>query len=130
VDVNAKIDELIEIVEAARAMPMSSSCVINRSQVLDLLDDLKRGMPEEIDRAREVLAPMQQAWAAGDRKAATAAIPVDVIDDLVVHGAPEDCREQVRAYADAGVTTPVIALLPTPDGPPTLDLLRALGPVS
>ena len=51
VDVNAKIDELIEIVESARAMPMSASCVINRAQVLDLLDDLKRGLPEEMDKA-------------------------------------------------------------------------------
>lgn len=75
------------------------------------------------------LAPMQRAWAAGDRKAATAAVPVEVIDDLVIHGSPESCREQVAAYAAAGVKTPVIALLPTPDGPPTLDLLRALGPV-
>jgi probable F420-dependent oxidoreductase len=78
----------------------------------------------------EKLAPMQQAWAAGDRKAATAAVPDDVVDDLVVHGSPEACREQVAAYARAGVRTPVIALLPTPEGPPTLDLLRALGPVS
>ncbi len=68
-DVNAKIDELIEIVEAARAMPMSSSCVINRSQVLDLLDDLKRGMPEEIDRAREVLAKRESMMEDGRREA-------------------------------------------------------------
>jgi alkanesulfonate monooxygenase SsuD/methylene tetrahydromethanopterin reductase-like flavin-dependent oxidoreductase (luciferase family) len=41
-----------------------------------------------------------------------AAIPDDVVDELVVHGPPEDCREQIRRYVDAGVTTPVIALLP------------------
>jgi probable F420-dependent oxidoreductase len=75
------------------------------------------------------LRPMHDAWAAGDRKAAAAAVPDDVVDDLVLHGSPQSCREQVQAYADAGVTTPVIALLPTPDGPPSLDLLGALGPV-
>jgi cell division septum initiation protein DivIVA len=69
VDVNAKIDELIEIVEAARAMPMSSSCVINRSQVLDLLDDLKRGMPEEIDHARQVIAKRESMVEDGRREA-------------------------------------------------------------
>ncbi len=75
------------------------------------------------------LRPMHEAWAAGDRKAALAAVPDDVVDDLVLHGSPEACREQVQAYAEAGVKTPVIALVPTPDGPPTVDLLRRLGPV-
>jgi hypothetical protein len=69
VDVNAKIDELIEIVEGARAMPMSASCVINRAQVLDLLDELKRGMPEELDRARQVLADRESVLEEGRREA-------------------------------------------------------------
>lgn len=68
-DVNAKIDELIEIVESARAMPMSASCVINRAQVLDLLDDLKRGLPEEMDRARRVLADRESVLEDGRREA-------------------------------------------------------------
>jgi probable F420-dependent oxidoreductase len=75
----------------------------------------------------EVLRPMHEAWAAGDRQGAAAAIPDEVVDALVVHGSPQACREHVQAYVQAGVHTPVIALLPTPAGPPTLDLLRALG---
>ena len=63
----------------------------------------------------EVLEPMWDAWAAGDRKAALAAIPDEVVDALIVHGRPEGCREQVQRYVDAGVTTPVMALLPTPE---------------
>ena len=35
------------------------------------------------------LQPMWDAWAAGDRKAALAAIPDEVVDDLVVHGSLE-----------------------------------------
>jgi len=69
VDVNAKIDELIEIVESARAMPMSASCVINRAQVLDLLDELKHGLPEEMDRARRVLADRDSVLEEGRREA-------------------------------------------------------------
>ena len=34
----------------------------------------------------EVLRPMQDAWAAGDRKGALAAIPDHLVDELVVHG--------------------------------------------
>ncbi|MDT4902821.1 MAG: hypothetical protein QOH52_837 [Pseudonocardiales bacterium] len=76
----------------------------------------------------EQLKPMQAAWAAGDRAGAAAAVPDDVVDDLVLHGSPQSCREQVQAYVEAGVRTPVLALMPTPDGPATLDLLRNLGP--
>lgn len=76
----------------------------------------------------EKLKPMHDAWAEGDRKGASAAIPDDVVDDLVIHGSPESCRDQVQAYADAGVKTPVMLLLPTPAGPADLDLLAALAP--
>ncbi|MEU7933450.1 LLM class F420-dependent oxidoreductase [Micromonospora echinofusca] len=62
-----------------------------------------------------VLGPMWQAWAAGDRRGAGAAVPDEVVDALVLHGSPEHCREQVRRYADAGVDVPVLALLPTPE---------------
>ncbi len=80
----------------------------------------------------EVLKAMWDAWAARDRKAALAAIPDEVVDALIVHGSPQRCREHVRRYADAGVTTPVMALLPTPEltagGPQVLlDTLRVLG---
>ena len=76
----------------------------------------------------DALRPMHEAWAAGDRAGAAAAVPDEVVDTLVVHGAPESCVEQVAAYVESGIGTPSLALLPTPDGPPNLDLLRRLGP--
>jgi probable F420-dependent oxidoreductase len=59
---------------------------------------------------RTELQPMWDAWAAGDRKGALAAIPDTVADSLLIHGSPEQCREQLQAYVDNGVTTPVIML--------------------
>jgi probable F420-dependent oxidoreductase len=76
----------------------------------------------------ERLAPMWRAWEAGDRKAALAAIPDEVVDELVVHGPPERCRDHVRRYLDAGVTTPVLALLPT--GGDVRQAVRSLGPAA
>jgi probable F420-dependent oxidoreductase len=63
----------------------------------------------------EVLEPMWRAWAAGDRRAAAAAIPDEVVDALVLHGTPEECRAKVEEYVAGGVGTPVMALLPTPE---------------
>ncbi|WP_091449254.1 LLM class F420-dependent oxidoreductase [Actinokineospora iranica] len=74
----------------------------------------------------DLLRPMHEAWAAGDRRGANAAIPDTVVDDLIVHGSPEACRERIQSYVDAGLTTPAIAVLPT--GADPADLVRALAP--
>jgi probable F420-dependent oxidoreductase len=60
----------------------------------------------------EALASMQAAWSAGDRRGAAAAIPAAVLDDLVVHGTPEECREQLARFRASGVTTLVLEALP------------------
>ena len=54
---------------------------------------------------------MWDAWKAGDRKAATAAIPDEVVDELIVHGSPDECRAHIQRYVDNGVTTPVLAVV-------------------
>jgi probable F420-dependent oxidoreductase len=76
----------------------------------------------------EALRPMQDAWAAGDRRGALAAIPDQVVDDLFMHGAPEHCRERVAEYQAKGLDTPVIAIMPGP-GVDEADAVRALAPV-
>jgi probable F420-dependent oxidoreductase len=58
------------------------------------------------------LQPMWDAWAAGDRKGALAAIPDEVVDELVVHGSAAECRAHVRRYMDHGVTIPALAVIP------------------
>jgi probable F420-dependent oxidoreductase len=75
----------------------------------------------------EQLQPMWDAWAAGDRKAAVESIPDEVADALVVHGTPEACREKIAAYVEAGVTTPIPAILPV--GVEAADAIRMLAPV-
>jgi probable F420-dependent oxidoreductase len=60
----------------------------------------------------EVLAPMWKAWKEGDRKAALEAIPDEVVDQLIVHGSPEECREHISRYVENGVTCPALAVLP------------------
>ena len=73
------------------------------------------------------LADMWKLWKEGDRKAATAAIPDEVVDALIVHGSPEACREHVQRYVANGVTTPALAILPFP-GIDQRQALRDLAP--
>ncbi len=60
----------------------------------------------------EKLRPMWDAWSAGDRKLALEVIPDEVVDELIVHGSPEACREHIGRYVEAGVTTPALSIMP------------------
>ncbi len=52
-DVKGLLKELRTTVEAARAMPMSSSAVINRHAVLDLIGRLESTLPPDVGRLDE-----------------------------------------------------------------------------
>jgi len=60
----------------------------------------------------DALGPMWDLWAAGDRKGALAAVPDEVVDQLIVHGSYAECRAQVARYVANGVDIPVLAVLP------------------
>jgi len=70
VDVHAKLDELTALIENARAMPMSASCVLNRGEVLAQLDELRGLLPTEFDEARRVLDDKGAVIAEGHVEAA------------------------------------------------------------
>ncbi|WP_371499400.1 cell division initiation protein [Kitasatospora sp. NBC_00374] len=59
-DVQQKLDEIVAVVENARAMPMSASCVVNRAELVGLLRDLRDTMPAELAQAQSVVADHQQ----------------------------------------------------------------------
>ncbi len=81
----------------------------------------------------DALGPMWQAWERGDRKAAVAAVPAAVMDDLILRGSMAEIRAHVRRYLDAGVDTAFlqVSTLETDDTRRRRvlgDALRALAP--
>jgi probable F420-dependent oxidoreductase len=70
----------------------------------------------------EQLQGLWDNWKAGDRTAAVAAIPDSLVDELIVWGSPQQCRDHVQRYVDNGVTTPALAILPIPG----IDLRQSL----
>ena len=60
----------------------------------------------------EVLQPMWDAWSSGDRKLANEVIPDSLVDELIIHGSFDACREHVQRYVDAGVQIPTLAIIP------------------
>jgi probable F420-dependent oxidoreductase len=63
----------------------------------------------------EQLRALWDLWEAGDRKAAAESIPDGVVDDLIVWGPVERCRDRIASYVEHGVTTPAPALMVGPD---------------
>ena len=64
-----KLTQLRQLILNARSMPMSASCVINRGEVLDAIDDVIAHLPDEIADAQQVIDEKQSAIAEGEAKA-------------------------------------------------------------
>ncbi|MEU1372787.1 cell division initiation protein [Streptomyces triculaminicus] len=54
-DVQKKLDEIVTTVAAARALPMSASCVLNRAELLARLGELRAALPGSLAQAEEVI---------------------------------------------------------------------------
>ena len=64
-----KLEEIVAQVESARAMPMSASCIVNRGQLLGLLDELRDLIPAEVLRAESLLEERDDVVAEGRQEA-------------------------------------------------------------
>ena len=50
-DVVENLEAAIAAVEEARSVPLSASCVVNRSEMLQLLDRVKVSFPNDLAKA-------------------------------------------------------------------------------
>jgi vacuolar-type H+-ATPase subunit H len=60
VDVQKKLDEIVAAVSAARSMPMSASCVVNRADLLGMLDEVRAALPDSLSQAEAVIGGRDQ----------------------------------------------------------------------
>lgn len=61
--------ELREMVERARTMPMSASVLVNRDDILGLVDEILQAVPEEVRHARWLLKEREQFLRDAEREA-------------------------------------------------------------
>lgn len=65
------VDELTSVIENARSLPMSGSCMVPRDHLLDLLDDLRESLPAEVHKAGAIVEQrtqiLEQAQAEAER---------------------------------------------------------------
>ncbi|MFJ3086938.1 cell division initiation protein [Streptomyces sp. NPDC086838] len=59
-DVQKKLDEIVDTVGNARSMPMSASCVVNRAELLAMLEEVREALPGSLAQAAEVIGGHEQ----------------------------------------------------------------------
>jgi cell division septum initiation protein DivIVA len=60
VDVQKKLDEIVSAVGSARSMPMSASCVVNRAELLSMLEEVRQALPGSLAQAQELIGGREQ----------------------------------------------------------------------
>jgi chromosome segregation ATPase len=69
VDLSARIQQLEELVRDAKSMPLSSSALLNRDEVLELITQMKDSLPDEIKQARWIVKDREELLAKARRDA-------------------------------------------------------------
>lgn len=64
-----RIDEIVSLVESARAMPMSRNCLVDRRELVDALEALRVELPGELRRAANLLDERDKIIDAGKQEA-------------------------------------------------------------
>ncbi|MBU4336050.1 MAG: hypothetical protein KJ548_05715 [Actinobacteria bacterium] len=103
------LDAIEEAVVTARSMPMSSSVIVSRPELLALVEQVREALPAQLDAADEVIADADAARAAAHEEAlavlsrARAQAAALVEADAVVVAAREHAAQlldEARAEAD------------------------------
>ncbi|MER6096879.1 ATP synthase F0 subunit B [Streptomyces sp. NPDC001728] len=68
-DVQKKLDEIVATVHGARSMPMSASCVVNRAELLALLEEVREALPGSLAQAQELIGGREQMVEQAHREA-------------------------------------------------------------
>jgi vacuolar-type H+-ATPase subunit H len=108
VDPLDQIDEIIALVEGARSVPMSRNCMIDRGELIAVLEQLRGELPGEVRRATALLEERDKIIDAGKREADRIVTEAEAeharlvsINEIVVSAEHEASRLVGEARAEA-----------------------------
>ncbi|MFD6416932.1 cell division initiation protein [Streptomyces sp. NPDC060194] len=96
-DVQKKLDEIAEAVGSARSMPMSASCVVNRAELLALLDEVREALPGSLAQAAEMLGGHEEMAEQARAEAERIVAGAQAERDRMVSGTEVARRSQAEA---------------------------------
>lgn len=130
-----KLTTAISMVEEARGVPLSASCVLHRGEILEILDGARAALPNDLEAARKILASRDSLIEEGRMSAealiASAREEVSrmIEQTAIVSAAREEAqhilddahleadseREEVEKYIDSRLATLEVILNKTSD---------------
>ena len=70
-DIGGRLEQLEELIREAKSMPLSSSVLVNRDEVLEMIEEMRKVLPDEIKQARWIVRDrdelLAKARGEGDR---------------------------------------------------------------
>jgi len=130
-----KLTTAIAMVEEARGVPLSASCVLHRGEILEILDGARAALPNDLEAARKIVASRDalieegrlssEALIASAREEVSRMIEQTaivsaareeaqhILDDAHVEADAE--REEVEKYIDSRLATLEVILNKTSD---------------
>ena len=108
-EIETTLGKVRATVEAARSMPMSSSVVVNRAELLELLDRLQAAIESGFSQAQEVLGDREAVVASGQAEAQEIvrnahAEREKLVSDTDVYRLAQERAEEIRAEAEREAT--------------------------
>ena len=70
-DINARLQQIEDLIQEAKSMPLSSSVLVNREEILEILEAARNDLPEEIKQARWIVKDREELLSKGRRDAET-----------------------------------------------------------
>jgi len=104
-----KLNAAITLIEEARGVPLSASCVVHRGEILEILDGARVALPTDLDQAIEIIAAreriIEDARTSAEHLIATAREDVArmVEQTAIVQAARDEAQrilDDARALAD------------------------------
>lgn len=92
-DIVTRLQQIEDLLAEAKSMPLSSSVLVNREEVLDLLRQAREDLPDELERARWVLRDREDLLAKARREAE------DIVEQAGADRARLVAREEVVVAA-------------------------------
>jgi F0F1-type ATP synthase membrane subunit b/b' len=130
-----KLTTAISIIEEARGVPLSASCVLHRGEILEILDGARAALPNDLEAARKILASrdslIEEGRTSAEALIASAREEVSrmIEQTAIVSAAREEAqhilddahleadgeREEVEKYIDSRLATLEVILNKTSD---------------
>ena len=130
-----KLTTAISMVEEARGVPLSASCVLHRGEILEILDGARAALPNDLEAARKIMASRDALIEEG--RLSSEALIASALEEVsrmieqtaIVSAAREEAqhilddahmeadaeREEVEKYIDSRLATLEVILNKTSD---------------